>query len=126
LGPKTSAQSTYHKEDLTILHALRKWRHYVLGNRLIIKADQQSLRHMMTQTLTEGIQHKLLIKLMEFNYSIEYKKGKENKAANALPRREHHVSAISSVIPAWVTKIEASYTSDNAFTELNQQLPIDS
>jgi hypothetical protein len=39
LGPKASAQSTYHKEALAILHALKKWRHYILGNHLIIKTD---------------------------------------------------------------------------------------
>jgi hypothetical protein len=39
LGPKASAQSTYHKEALTILHALKKWRHYILSNHLIIKID---------------------------------------------------------------------------------------
>jgi hypothetical protein len=29
LGPKASAQSTYHKEALSILRALKKWRHYI-------------------------------------------------------------------------------------------------
>jgi hypothetical protein len=31
LGPKAAAQSTYYKEALTILQALKKWRHYFLG-----------------------------------------------------------------------------------------------
>jgi hypothetical protein len=31
LGPKAAAQSTYHKEAIGILQALRKWRHYLLG-----------------------------------------------------------------------------------------------
>lgn len=36
--------------------------------------------------MVEGIQHKLLIKLLRFNYSIEYKKGKDNRVADALSR----------------------------------------
>jgi hypothetical protein len=111
-----------HKEALAILQALKKWRHYVLGNHLIIKTDQQSLRYMITQRIIEGIQHKLLMKLVEFNYSIEYKKGKENKIADALSRVDHSLSAISSVIPTWVADIEASYHSDSTYTDLIQYL----
>jgi hypothetical protein len=40
----------------------------------------------MTQCLTEGIQHKHLMKLLEFNYSIEYKKGKESTVVDALSK----------------------------------------
>jgi hypothetical protein len=55
LGPKALAQSIYHKEALAILLALKRWRHYFLGGSLIIKTNQQSLKHMMTQRITEGI-----------------------------------------------------------------------
>jgi hypothetical protein len=37
LGPNTSAKSVYEKEAMAILEALKKWRHYFLGNQLIIK-----------------------------------------------------------------------------------------
>lgn len=65
----------YEKEAMSILEALKKWRHYIVGNPMVIKTDQQALKYMATQRLTEGIQHKLLLKLLEFDYSIEYKKG---------------------------------------------------
>jgi hypothetical protein len=45
------------------------------GGSLVIRTNQQSLKYMMQQRLTEGIQHKLLMKLLESNYTIEYKKG---------------------------------------------------
>jgi hypothetical protein len=84
LGPRIAAQSVYDKEAMAILQALKRWRRYFLRGKLVIKIDQQSLEYIMTQRLCEGIQHKLLMKLMEFDYSIEYKKGKENIAADAL------------------------------------------
>jgi hypothetical protein len=43
---------------------------------------------MMSQRISEGIQHKLLLKLPEFSYSIEYKKGVGNVVADALSRKD--------------------------------------
>jgi transposase InsO family protein len=124
LGPKAFAQSVYHKEALPILQALKKWTHYVLGSKLIIKNDQQSLKHMMTQRLAEGIQHKLLMKLLEFDYTIDYKKGQENMVADALSRQDHTIYAISSVIPSWMSDIEASYKDDPLYTDILQQVTL--
>lgn len=58
------------------------------GHEIIIKTDQQSLKFITTQRLAEGVQHKLLLKLLEFDYTVEYKKGKENKVADALSIRD--------------------------------------
>lgn len=125
LGPKAAAQSVYAKEALDILEALKKLRHYLLGNPLIIKTDQQSLRFMTTQKLTEGIQHKLLLKLLEFDYTIEYKKGKENLAADALSRRDSTCHAITVCVPEWLEDVKASYIQDADSTKLLQKLAKD-
>jgi hypothetical protein len=39
------------------------------------------------------------MKLLEFNYTIEYKKGVENMVANALSIRGNTAMAISSAVP---------------------------
>ena len=107
LGPKAVAASTYEKEALAILEALKKWNHYFASTSLIIKTDQQSLKYIQEQKLVEGIQHKLLIKLLGYNYRVEYKKGKENKAADALSRAPHaqQLLTISSILPAWIEQV---------------------
>lgn len=119
IGPKAAAQSIYEKEAMAILEALKKWRHYLLGNKLIIKTDQQSLKYMMSQRLVEGIQHKLLLKLMEYDYTIEYKAGKENVVADALSRSPNLRSegagscqVIAVVVPDWVLDVKRSYEED--------------
>ena len=42
----------------------------------LIKTDQQRLKYITEQKVSEGIQHKLMLKLLEFIYKIEYKKKK--------------------------------------------------
>jgi hypothetical protein len=76
IGPRSAGLSTYDKEAMAILEALKKWKHYFSATSLIIRTDQQSLKYIQEEKLTEGIQHKLLIKLLGYNYTVEYKKEK--------------------------------------------------
>lgn len=89
LGPKSTALSTYEKEAIATIEAFKKWKHYFASTSVVIKTDPQSLKFIQDQRLAEGIQHKLLIKLLGYNYKVEYTKGKENKAADALFRSTH-------------------------------------
>ena len=75
------------------------------------KNNQQSLNYMTTQRITEGIQHKLLVKLLEFDYSIEYK-GKENIVADAPSRRDTVCHAITSCVPDWIEEVKLSYSNN--------------
>lgn len=109
----------YEKEAIAILEAIKKWRHYILGGKLVIRTDQQSLKFMMNQRLVEGIQHKLMLKLMEYDYSVEYKQGKQNYVADALSRmpiiqekEEESCQAITIVVPDWIEDIKRSYDDD--------------
>jgi hypothetical protein len=124
LGSKAVAMSTYDKEALAILESLKRWRHYFLGTELKIKTDQQSLKFLTDQKVAEGIQHKLLLKLLEFTYTIEYKKGKENKAADALSRKPCQIMAITAITPSWVESVEQSYVGDPHCQELLQKLTV--
>jgi hypothetical protein len=129
LGPKAATLSIYEKEALAILESLRKWRHYLLGNQLIIKTDQRSLKYLSSQRLLEGIQHKLMLKLLEFDYAIEYKKGTDNTAADALSRKytdpvEEQCTAISVATPTWMNEVADTYTNDSKCTQLLQELAI--
>lgn len=128
LGTKASAASTYEKEAMAILEALKKWKHYFASTSVIIRTDQQSLKYIQDQRLVEGIQHKLLIKLLGFNYRVEYKKGRDNKVADALSRATHstEVLAISTIVPTWMQQVLDSYEQDQKCLELLTKLSIDS
>jgi hypothetical protein len=98
LGPIFVGNSTYDKEALAILEALKKWKHYFSDSSLVIRTDQQSLRYIQYQRLIEGIQHKLLVKLLGYNYTVEYKKGKDNKVADALSQVKHNLQTTSPLL----------------------------
>ncbi|WVZ83700.1 LOW QUALITY PROTEIN: hypothetical protein U9M48_030821 [Paspalum notatum var. saurae] len=108
------------------IYALKKWKHYFASSSLIIRTDQQSLKYIQEQRLVEGIQHKLLIKLLGYNYTIEYKKGKENKAADALSRTPLHQSVlpITVITPTWIQEVQNSYITDERCQQLLTKLTV--
>lgn len=127
IGPKAAGMSTYDKEAVAILEALKKWKHYFAHSTLIIRTDQQSVKYIHDQRLTQGIQHKLLIKLLGYDYRIEYKKGRENRVADALSRMptESHTFPITMVTPAWITAVIDTYTHDPKCQKLIAELTLD-
>ncbi|KAI9194169.1 hypothetical protein LWI28_003688 [Acer negundo] len=80
------ALSAYEKEMLAIVKAIRKWRPYLLGRPFVIQTDQQSLKFLLEQRITTPAQTRWLPKIMGYDYSIQYKRGKENNGADALSR----------------------------------------
>lgn len=78
--------STYEKELMVVVHAVNKWRHYLLGNKVLIKTDHQSLKYLLDQRITTTNQQKWITKLMGMDYEIIYRKGKENVVADSLSR----------------------------------------
>ena len=87
LKGKALELSTYEKELLALVTAGHKWWPYLLGRPLIIKTNQQSLKYILEQKIATLAQQKWLTKLLGYLFVVEYKKGCENKVADALSRR---------------------------------------
>lgn len=130
LGPKNQALSTYEKEYLAILLAVEYWRSYLQQNEFTIRTDQKSLVHLNDQRLSTPWQQKALTKLMGLRYKICYKKGTENRVADALSRVTNHptqqVMALSTVQPLWVQDLVDAYHIDPATTKLLSALAVKS
>lgn len=109
LGPKNRGLSTYEKDCLAILMAVDKWRSYLQRGEFIIRTDQKALTHLDDQRLSTPWQHRALTKLLGLHYIIVYKKGHENKVADALSRHigtsEHELQATCE--PTWLEEIKA-------------------
>ncbi|GJW93030.1 ty3-gypsy retrotransposon protein [Tanacetum coccineum] len=86
LGPRMRVAATYQKELFAIVEAVYKWRQYLLGRRFTIRTDHKSIKELMQQVVQTPLQQKYVRKLMGFDFSIEYKTGSANRAADALSR----------------------------------------
>ncbi|PNX78745.1 retrotransposon-related protein, partial [Trifolium pratense] len=86
LVPRNQKKSAYFREMFAIVKAIAKFRHYLLGHKFIIRTDQKSLRSLMDQSLQTPDQQEWLHKFLGYDFTIEYKPGKENMAADALSR----------------------------------------
>ncbi|KAI3756033.1 hypothetical protein L1987_55845 [Smallanthus sonchifolius] len=84
LSPRQHVFSVYDKELLAILLAIKQWHYYLIVGHFIIKTDQKSLKHLLEQKITTPLQHSWMVKLMHYDFEIQYKKGVENVAADAL------------------------------------------
>ncbi|VVA37581.1 PREDICTED: Retrovirus-related Pol poly from transposon, partial [Prunus dulcis] len=86
LGPRNQALSTYEREMMAIVHAIKKWHHYLQGRHFIIKTDHHSLKYFLNHKAHTPFQQKWVTKLLGYDYEIHYRQGSDNKAADALSR----------------------------------------
>jgi len=87
---------------LVVVKVVRKWRPYLLGKSFVIKTDHRSLKYLLEQRLTTPSQAQWLQKIMGFDYTIQYRKGKENQGADALSRvTAFQFHALSLLIADW-------------------------
>ena len=71
---------------LAVMHALAKFRHYLVGNRFKVKTNHKSLRFFLEQKELNDRQQKWVSKIKAYDFEIEYVKGKNNVVADALSR----------------------------------------
>lgn len=115
LSPKNQVLSIYEREFMAVLMAIQKWKHYLQGHHFILKTDQQSIKYIMEQRFTTALQQRWISKLLGLDYEIQYKKGVENRVADALSRKDiasSTVYAITTVQPQWVSEVLDSYKGD--------------
>ncbi|KAK2997321.1 hypothetical protein RJ639_025869 [Escallonia herrerae] len=79
--------TTHEKELLAVVHCLRIWRHYLLGSSFIVRTDNTTVSHFLSQSKLTSKQARWQELLAEFNFMLEYRAGSTNSVADALSRR---------------------------------------
>lgn len=85
-----SAECNYpihEKELLGLVHALRIWRHYLLGSSFDAYTDHATLTSLLTQPRLTGRRARWAETLADFHVTIKYRPGTQNIVADALSRR---------------------------------------
>ena len=81
-------KTAYEKEMLAVLHALRVWRHHLLGPcRFKLRCDNSAVTFLQRQPQLSSQQARWQQFLSEYNYDMEHLAGSDNVAADALSRR---------------------------------------
>ncbi|KAL4366769.1 hypothetical protein GQ457_05G003480 [Hibiscus cannabinus] len=89
--------AAYERELIGLAKAVTHWRPYLWGRHFLIRTDHFSLKYLLDQRLTTSPQQHWISKLMGFDFRVEYKAGKMNRAADALSRREEDLPHLMTV-----------------------------
>jgi hypothetical protein len=89
--------ATHDLELEVIVHVLKKWRHYLMGNKFELRTYHNGLGYFFDQPTLNARKIRWLEFLCEYDFHIKHIKGRENKVVDALNRRVHelHTTSIS-------------------------------
>lgn len=93
--------STTEKELNALLFALEKFRGYVEGSpfRTKVYTDHSSLKWLVSLKSPTGRLARWALRLSQFNFDIQYKKGTDNKLADALSRAPIPTEIVNLICP---------------------------
>jgi hypothetical protein len=98
---------THGLELAIMIHALKIWRHYIIGKRCEVYLDHKSLKYIFTQPDLNLRQRRWLKLIKDCDLGINYHLGKANVVADALSRRSHpSMFATRELLPEFCEEFE--------------------
>ena len=93
LRPHEENYPTHDLELAALVHALKIWRHYLMGNKCEVFSDHKSLKYIFTQPDLNLRQRRWLELIKDYEIDVQYKPGKANVVADALSRKVYYCTA---------------------------------
>jgi hypothetical protein len=98
--------SAHDVELAVVVHALKIWRHYIIGKRCEVYSDHESLKYIFTLPDLDLRQRRWLELIKDYDLGINYHPGKASGVADALSRRSHlNMLATSELLPEFCKEI---------------------
>jgi hypothetical protein len=91
---------THDLELAAVVHALKIWRHYLIGHRCEIYSDHKSLKYIFTQNNLNLRQRRWLELIKDYDLGINYHPEKANVVADALSRKKYYNATFARGIPS--------------------------
>lgn len=92
-------------ELVAIIKALKMWRCYLIGKKIELRTEHNSLKHLFWQPTFNVRQIKWLEFLANYNFEIKHIKGKENKVVDEFERGVPKIHATTVSICKYDFKI---------------------
>jgi hypothetical protein len=80
---------THDLELAAVIHALKLWRHHLMGTKCNIYTYHKSLKYIFTQADLNMRQRRWLELIKDYDLEVHYHPGKANVVADALSRKSH-------------------------------------
>jgi hypothetical protein len=87
LKPHEQNYPTHDLEFAAVVHALKIWRHYLIGNKREIYTDHKSLKYIFTQPELNLRQRRCLELVKDYNLEIRYHPGKAQCSGRCLKQK---------------------------------------
>ena len=94
--------ATHYLELAAIVHALKMWRHYLMGRRFELRTYHCGLKYLFDQPTLNTRQARWLDFLYDFDFEINRIKGKENKVVDALSRKVQEMLMASLIFASQI------------------------
>ena len=130
ISDKHKSLSMYDKEMMSFVFAVQHWRPYLIGRHFKILTDHQTIKYFLEQWITSPTQEKWLLKLLGYDYEIDYRSGTQNAGIYTLSRKPEllAIMGLSTPIFGSVSQIKADCLNDteamNIIQALQAQAPI--
>jgi hypothetical protein len=98
---------THDLELAAVVHALKIWRHYIIGKRCEVYSDHKSLKYIFTQPDLNLRQQRWLELIKDYDLGINYHPDKANVVADTLSKRSHlNMLSTRELLPEFCTEFE--------------------
>jgi hypothetical protein len=90
---------THDQELAAIVHTLKIWGHYIIGNKCQIFTDHKSLKYIFTQRDLNLRQRRWLELIKDYDLDIQYHPGKANVVADAMSHKSQANMLVAHLMP---------------------------